>query len=110
MAKLTLNEFDKKWDRTAYDAMIASCDGRKYRKFITDCYDMYETEGFCETFNTTYSDYIKYNGKKFKKIRRAKKSDGYDTESLPAWQIEFEDGVKIFAYPEEICKAERKVN
>lgn len=108
MAKLTCEEFNKKWDKTAYDAMMQSMDYKEHRKYITDCYNMYETEGFCKTFQTTYSDYVKYNGKKFKKLRRAKIKDGFDYESLPAWYIEFEDGVHIFAFPEEICKIERK--
>lgn len=108
MAKLTCEEFNKKWNGPAYDAMINSGNVKEHRKYITDCYNMYETEGFCKTFQTTYTDYQKYNGMKFKKLRRAKSSDGFELETLPAWYIEFEDGVHIFALPEEICKIERE--
>ena len=107
MAKLTCEEFNKKWDKPTYDAMMHSCSDKEHRKYITDCYNMYETEGFCKTFKTPYTDYSQYNGQTYKKLRRAKKSDGFDYESLPAWYIEFEDGVHIFALPEEICKIER---
>ena len=99
MAKLSYADFIRKWPDTP--------SVEDYRKYITDCYNMYETEGFCKTFQTTYSDYVKYNGKKFKKLRRAKIKDGFDYESLPAWYIEFEEGVHIFALPEESCKIER---
>ena len=108
MAKLTCKEFNKKWNKDAYDAMEQSINYREHRKYLTDCYNMYETEGFCKTFQTPYADYSKYNGQKYKKLRRAKRSDGFDWESLPAWYIEFEDGVRIFALPEEICKIERE--
>lgn len=108
MAKLTCEEFNKKWDKPAYDAMMQSMDYKEHRAYLTDCYNMYETEGFCKTFQTPYTDYSQYNGQKYKKLRRAKRSDGFDWESLPAWYIEFEDGVRIFALPEEICKIERK--
>lgn len=108
MSKLTHEEFNKKWDKAAYDAMMQSMDYKEHRKYLTDCYNMYETEGFCKTFKTPYTDYQERNGQKFKKLRRAKRNDGFDWESLPAWFIQFEDGVRIFAFPEEICKIERK--
>ena len=108
MSRLTCEEFNKKWDKTAYDAMMQSMDYKEHRKYLTDCYNMYETEGFCKTFQTPYTDYQERNGQKFKKLRRAKRRDGFDWESLPAWFIQFEDGVHIFAFPEEICKIERK--
>ncbi len=108
MAKLTCEEFNKKWDEPTYDAMVQSTDDKEHLKYLTDCYNMYETEGFCKTFQTHYSGYSQYNGQKYKKLRRAKMSDGFNWEVLPAWYIEFEDGVHIFAFPEEICKIERE--
>lgn len=108
MAKLTCEEFNKRWDKSTYDAMEQSTDYREHRKYLTDCYNMYETGGFCKTFRTPYFEYSQYNGHKYKKLRRAKMSDGFNWEDLPAWYIEFEDGVHIFAFPEEICKIGRE--
>ena len=36
------------------------------------------------------------------------KENGADLECLPMWHIQFENGDKIAAYPEEICLYERK--
>lgn len=36
------------------------------------------------------------------------KKNGADLECLPMWHIQFENGDKIAAYPEEICLYERK--
>ena len=44
----------------------------------------------------------KYIGKPFKVIGRCEEGKEWDLESLPAWNIEFEDGHKMSAYPEEI--------
>lgn len=98
-------EFNEKWNGRAYDAMIASGDWSEY---IGDCFDMYETEGFCDTFVTLYNQYAKYNGQRYELIRRSSPEDGWELESLPAWKIRFSDGVMIDAWPEEICKIERK--
>lgn len=35
-------------------------------------------------------------------IGRCEEGKEWDLESLPAWKIEFEDGHKMNAYPEEI--------
>ena len=35
-------------------------------------------------------------------IGRCEEGKEWDLESLPAWNIEFEDGHKMSAYPEEI--------
>lgn len=36
------------------------------------------------------------------------KENGADLECLPMWHIQFENGDKMAAYPEEICLYERK--
>lgn len=110
MAKLTCEEFNKKWDKPAYDALMANNDNweENYRKYIEDCFDMYETEGFCDTFKTPYQSIKKYNGMKFKVLRRATTDDGFDLETLPVWEIQYENGEKFMGFPEEICKIERK--
>lgn len=81
------------------------------KAFVNDCYDTYEYLGFAETFETPYTDKEKYNGMKFTILDRVKElsvdKDGADLECLPMWNIQFENGDKMTAYPEEICLAER---
>ena len=67
--------------------------------------------GFVDTFGTPYTGEKKYVGMKFTVLSRVKEltvdKDGADLECLPMWNIQFENGDKIAAYPEEICLAER---
>ena len=82
------------------------------RAFVNDCYDTYEHIGFAETFNTPYTDKEMYKGMKFTVLDRVKEfseetKEGNDLECLPMWNIRFEDGFEMAAYPEEICLAER---
>ena len=53
----------------------------------------------------------KYVGMKFTVLGRVKDiaedKDGADLECLPMWNIQFENGDMMAAYPEEICLAER---
>lgn len=82
------------------------------RQFVKDCFDIYEHIGFAKIFNTQYTDKKKFIGMKFTVIDRVKNisednNNGADLESLPMWNIQFENGDKISAYPEEICLAER---
>lgn len=105
---MTLEEFNKKWDFEAYNELMNTKENwiEEYKKYLEDCYSMYETEGFCDTFESPYTDYKKYNGQKFKVVCRM--DDVFmDLESLPAWLIKFEDGDEISAWPEEICSCER---
>ena len=80
--------------------------------FVNYWYDKYEEEGFCGTFLSPYYQYKKYNGQNFEVLKRVSidNSDnlGFDLECLPVWNIRFADGFETFAYPEEICLAERK--
>ena len=76
--------------------------------FLEYWYKKYEETGFCETFYTTYEDFFNDKiGEKFKVIERVKQPDA-DTECLPMWKIQFEDGTIASVYPEEICKLERE--
>ena len=75
--------------------------------YVEDCFDTYEHIGFTETFNTTFDDKAEYNGMKFTVDGRLSYANGEaDIECLPMWHITMENGDKIDAYPEEICKAE----
>ena len=97
---MTWDELNKKYPE-ARDEM----DIEREREFLKDLYDTHETVGFTNKFWTPFdlNDKNKsYVGKPFKVIGRCNESDKWDLESLPAWKIEFEDGHKMYAYPEEI--------
>lgn len=81
--------------------------------FVNDCFDTYEHIGFVETFTTPYTDKKDYVGMKYTVLGRVKEwtedcKEGTDLECLPMWNIQFENGDTMAAYPEEICLAERK--
>ena len=83
------------------------------RNFVNDCFDTYEKIGFADTFGTPYTGEKKYKGMRFTVLGRVKeitedKENGADLECLPMWNIQFENGDIMAAYPEEICLAERK--
>ena len=76
-------------------------------EFVKSCYDIYEFTGFAEEFNTPYEDGSDYNGMKFTVDGRVGyTTDDVDLECLPMWHITFENGIKLMAHPEEICKIE----
>lgn len=80
------------------------------KRFVADCYDTYEHIGFAETFGTSYTGEKHLVGKKFTVLSRVKElsedKNGADLECLPMWNIRFEDGSEMAAYPEEICLTE----
>ena len=86
------------------------------RKFVNNCFFIYENIGFTDTFGTPYTGetkYKKYTGMRFTVLGRVKevtedKEHGADLECLPMWYIQFENGDIAAAYPEEICLAERE--
>lgn len=60
---------------------------------------------FKKTFQSPYDQYKHKNGIKFKVIRKiTKPTKLIDFECLPMYSIQFEDGDKILAWPEEIEK------
>lgn len=83
------------------------------RSFVRDCFDTYEHIGFADTFGTPYTGERKYIGMKFVVLGRVKElaedQNGADLECLPMWNIQFENGDTMAAFPEEICLAERPV-
>lgn len=97
---MTWDELNKKYPEARDEMSI----DRK-RDFLKDLYDAYEAVGFVNIFWTPFdlNDEDKsYVGKLFKVIGRCEEGKEWDLESLPAWKIEFEDGHKMAAYPEEI--------
>lgn len=99
---MTIDEFNKKWTQSAYDAMLEN-DG--WDEYVNDCFDMYEYYGFRKTFRTPYEQLSKYRGMKFEVIGRATEKE-FDVTTLPAWRVRFENGNEEWAYPEEVCKVE----
>lgn len=82
-----------------------SCE--REREWVDFCYEAYEADGFKETFGDEYTGDREYRGKRFIVISRVAEGEGgVDLESLPMWNIKFEDGTIIDAFPEEICLSE----
>ena len=81
------------------------------KAFVNDCFETYEYIGFAETFGTSYAGEKHLVGKNFSVLSRVKEltenENGADLECLPMWNIRFDDGFEMAAYPEEICLAER---
>lgn len=82
------------------------------KAFVGDCYRLYEKEGFNKKFWSNGGDFKQYHGKAFSVIGRTPIYDGNnrgaDLECLPMWQIRFEDGTEISAYPDEVIPSEMK--
>lgn len=94
-------EFDHKWSGIGTDEMT----DEQFAAFKEDCFSLYEETGFVDKFNSPYDDEGEHNGMAFKVVRRAT-SEEVDTEAMPVWLVEFENGDTAFCYPEEICKIE----
>lgn len=97
---MTWDELNKKYPEARYEM-----DNERERAFLKDCYSAYKTVGFADKFWSPFDlkdEDKKYIGKPFKVIGRCEEGKEWDLESLPAWNIEFEDGHKMSAYPEEI--------
>lgn len=100
---MTFAEFTEKYK--GQDVMEMSFEEELFYRM--DAFDMYETEGFKDTFNTPYEECSEYNGQKYEIVRRASYVNGdCDMECLPQWIIKFEDGKEVNAYPEEISLIE----
>ena len=92
--------------------------------FVEDCFNLYEGEGFADKFWTPYgshmyntacdhhADYIgmSYSVRRRTPVQNVSSSEGTDLQCLPMWDIEFEDGTVISAYPEEIIPSEMRAN
>ena len=82
------------------------------RQFVKDCFGIYEHIGFVDTFGSPYTEEKMYEGMRFTVLGRIKeitedKENGADLDCLPMWNIQFENGDRISAYPEEICLVEQ---
>jgi len=79
------------------------------KAYVNKAFKIYEEVGFepvLPDVSGLNEEDVPYIGKAFKVTGRCKAPE-WDIECLPAWNIEFEDGHKMEAYPEEICIFER---
>ena len=104
---MSVEEFDAKWGEMPNRSEM---DFETELEFIEDCFNMYETSGFSATYHSIGIDDGKdFDGVAFQVIGRASYANlDCDLEQLPMWHIEFEDGTKHMAFPEEITKIERE--
>lgn len=78
-------------------------------EFVNDCFLCYEHEGFAKKFWSPFEEYEKRIGQNFVVVERCSTEDS-DLSSLPMWNIKFQDGTIIGAYPEEIIPREMIAN
>jgi len=99
------------WDdmRKKYPEFRDEMSVDREREFVGDCFDLYEKEGFSDKFWSQGGDFPDYHGKPFVVIGRASE-EAVDLECLPMWDIKFEDGHVMQAYPDEIIPSEMKAN
>lgn len=104
---MSVEEFDAKWGEMPNRSEM---DFETELEFIEDAFNMYETSGFSATYHSIGIDDGKdFDGVAFQVIGRASYANlDCDLEQLPMWHIEFEDGTKHMAFPEEITKIERE--
>ncbi len=76
-------------------------------EFVNDCYNLYEKEGFSKVFIDQSGGLEKLDNKPFVVIGRTSLKVA-DLRDLPMWDIKFEDGYKMTAYPDEIILGEIK--
>ena len=96
---MTEKEFDKKWGNVNTDELT----DLQFIAFKQDCFELYEENGFLNTFQSPYEEHKDKIGMKFEVVRRAT-IDNIDIENLPIWLVKFENGDFVYCYPEEITK------
>lgn len=104
MAIKTWQDLNKKFQMCRHEMTI-----EQEKEFINYCFDLYEKEGFHDKFWSQGGDFQELIGKTFNVLSRCTE-DECDLECLPMWNIEFKNGVKIQAYPDEIIFREMKEN
>lgn len=79
------------------------------REFVNDCFDAYENEKLADTFWSIGGDYPNRIGEAFRIVKRCTEEQ-CDLCTLPMWEIVFDDGVVMPAYPDEIFEREQIEN
>lgn len=101
---MTKEEFKNKWGSVEADNL----NEKDFAAFKNDCFLLYESSGWKNSFYSPYESENKNNGKPFTVLRRATTGE-YDVEQLPCWLIRFDDGKETFAFPEDICKDGKEI-
>lgn len=101
----------KSWEdmKTKYPENREDMTGERLKEFVNDCFFCYEQEGFAKKFWSPFGDYKKREGQCFEVVGRCTEEQT-DISALPMWNIKFEDGTVIGAYPGEIIVREMKDN
>ena len=109
--KLEASRMSITWDevKTKYPEYRDQMSEEREMEFVNDCFECYEQEGFAKKFWSPFGDYKARVGQNFEVVERCSTKDS-DLSSLPMWNIKFQDGTIIGAYPEEIIPIEMKDN
>lgn len=101
----------KSWNdiKTKYPECRDDMSEERQREFVNDCFSCYEQEGFAKKFWSPFDHYKEREGQTFEVIERCTEEHAH-ISTLPMWNIKFEDGTIISAYPEEIIIREMKNN
>ena len=78
-------------------------------RFVDDCFQLYEKEGFSPVYWSPFTDREERKGQPIEVMKRCTVED-CDLCALPMWKIKFSDGEVIHAYPEEIVPSEMRAN
>lgn len=78
-------------------------------RFVDDCFNLYEKEGFSPVYWSPFTDHEDRKGQEIEVFERCTVED-CDLCVLPMWKIKFRDGEVIHAYPEEIVPSEMRAN
>ena len=70
-------------------------------------FDFYEQVGVHDKYDDVHGSYPSHHGFPFKLNGRVAVKDVEHPYYLPMWEIEFEDGTIMSAYPEEIFSVEK---
>lgn len=97
--------FTLKYINAKYPEDRGTMTPEREKEFVNDAFSCYENEGFSKEFWTPYKEHKDRNGESFEVIKRATPNE-QDLCVLPMWQIKFQDGTIIYAYPEEIIPSE----
>lgn len=95
------SDFIRHYDIPYYDSSqdLTVAESNQY---VSDYFTICEKEGFSSKYWTPMSN-SKYTGKPYKVLGR------HYGMSFPMWLIEFENGAKLLAYPENVIPHEMQV-
>lgn len=106
-----MNKTVESWDdmRGKYPEDRHEMTEERERSFVNDCFSLYEKEGFAKKFWSPYDDAIHKIGMSFEVVERCPETQN-SLETLPLWNVCFEDGSVLCAHPEEIIPSEMRAN